>query len=383
MPRRASPDVAVVVIGGGVVGAALIHALARRGVFGVLLEAEPELALGASGTNSGILHTGFDSSPGELETRLILRSSALRDEVLAQLGIPVLRCGAVLAPQAEDEADTVAAMLEPARRNGVAVVLRDDGALEVPGEAVTDPVAYTIALANAASGAGASVRTGARVEAIAREGERLVLRLADGEQLTCRVAVNCAGLHADDVARMAGDDSFEIYPRKGEFFVFEPPDGRPLERILLPVPTRRTKGVLVFPTVDGRVVAGPTAHDQEDKADWSVRDEAWDEVMPKARRMLTGLEGAEPVAAYAGLRPAGRGVNYLIGPSAGCPGLINVAAIRSTGLSASLGIAEHVVGLVEAQGVTLTPDRPLRAAPTDAHSDEWWRRTARHRVGAA
>src|SRR4051794_4722651 len=383
MPRRPSPEVAVAVIGGGVVGAALIYALARRGVAGILLEAESELALGASGTNSGILHTGFDSSPGELETRLIVRSSALRDEVLEQLGIPVLRCGALLAPQAEDEASTIAAMLEPARRNGVAVVMRDDGALEVPGEAVTDPVAYTLALAGAASGAGASVRTGARVEAIAREDERLVLWLADGERLTCRVAVNCAGLHADDVARMAGDDSFEIYARKGEFFVFDPPAGRPLEHILLPVPTRRTKGVLVFPTVDGRVIAGPTAHDQEDKADWSVRDEAWDEVMPKARRMLPGLEGAEPVAAYAGLRPAGRDVNYVIGPSAACPGLVNVAAIRSTGLSASLGIAEHVVGLVEAQGVTLAPDRPLPASPTHAPSDEWWRRTARHRVGAA
>jgi glycerol-3-phosphate dehydrogenase len=383
MPRRVSPDVAVVVIGGGVVGAALIHALAGRGVAGVLLEAEPELALGASGTNSGILHTGFDSSPGELETRLIVRSAALRNEVLEQLRVPVLSCGAVLAPRAEDEAGTVAAMREPARRNGVAVLLRDDGALEVPGEAVTDPVAYALALADAASGAGASVRTGARVEAIARQRGRLLLSLADGGRVTCRVAVNCAGLHADDVARMAGDDSFEIYPRKGEFFVFDPPGGRPLEHILLPVPAKRTKGVLVFPTVDGRVVAGPTAHDQEDKADWSVRDEAWDEVMPKARRVLPGLEGAEPVAAYAGLRPAGRGVNYLIGPSAGCPGLINVAAIRSTGLSASLGIAEYVVGLVEAQGVTLAPDRPLPASPIDATSDEWWRRTARHRVGAA
>src|SRR3954468_372024 len=120
MPRRTSPEVAVAVIGGGVVGAALIHALARRGVAGILLEAEPELALGASGTNSGILHTGFDSSPGELETRLIVRSSALRDEVLEQLGIPVLRGGAPLAPQTEDEASTIAAMLEPARRNGVA-----------------------------------------------------------------------------------------------------------------------------------------------------------------------------------------------------------------------------------------------------------------------
>ena len=84
------------------------------------------------------------------------------------------------------------------------------------------------------------------------------------------LTVNCAGLYADEVARLYGDDSFEIYPRKGEFFVF---DGLALDRILLPTPTRRTKGVLVFPTLDGKVVAGPTAVDQTDKEDWSVRPE--------------------------------------------------------------------------------------------------------------
>ena len=103
-----------------------------------------------------------------------------------------------------------------------------------------------------------------------------MLGLASGERLACQVAVNCAGLHADEVARLAGDESFTIYPRKGEFFVFDPPEGEPLDHILLPVPTKRTKGVLVFPTLDGKVVAGPTAHDQEDKHDWSVRDEARD-----------------------------------------------------------------------------------------------------------
>ncbi|MDQ4041589.1 MAG: FAD-dependent oxidoreductase, partial [Actinomycetota bacterium] len=82
----------VAVIGGGVVGAAVAHALARRGVTSVLLEAEEALALGASGTNSGILHTGFDSVPGELETRLILRSAQLR----ASIDVPVLPCGAVM-----------------------------------------------------------------------------------------------------------------------------------------------------------------------------------------------------------------------------------------------------------------------------------------------
>jgi glycerol-3-phosphate dehydrogenase len=232
-------------------------------------------------------------------------------------------------------------------------------------------------------GGGSDVRTGARVEAIRRAGGRLVLTTAGGDEVVADMAVNCAGLHADAVARLVGDDSFEIFPRKGEFFVFDPPDGRPLDRILLPVPTKRTKGVLVFPTVDGRIVAGPTAHDQGDKADWSVRDEARDEVLPKARAMLPALEGAEPVAAYAGLRPAGRDVNYLIGPSPACPQLINVAAIRSTGLTASLGIGEHVVELLGRRGVALGPQRPLAAQSVVAVQEPWWRRTALHNARVA
>jgi glycerol-3-phosphate dehydrogenase len=376
--HAANADAPVAVVGGGVVGVAVAYALAGRGVAAIVLEAHDELALEASGTNSGILHTGFDSPPGELETRLIRRAAALREPVLAGLGVPVLRCGALLRPRDDRDGATVAALAAGARANGVAAAVRDDGALELPDEAVTDPVAYTLALAAAAVGAGTEVRTGARVEAIRRAGGRLVLELADGEEIATDVAVNCAGLHADAVARLVGDDSFEIYPRKGEFFVFDPPDGRPLERILLAVPTERTKGVLVFPTVDGRIVAGPTAHDQADKADWSVREEARHEVLDSARAMLPELEGAEPVATYAGLRPAGRGVNYLIGPSRACPQLVNVAAIRSTGLTASLGIGEHVTALLGQRGVALGPQRSLAAQPVVAADAPWWRRTALH-----
>jgi glycerol-3-phosphate dehydrogenase len=373
----------VAVIGGGVVGAAVAHALARRGVAATLLEAEDELALAASGTNSGILHTGFDAPPGELETRLILRSAALRDAALERLGVPVLRCGAILTPRGEEDEQAVAALAAGARANGIVVALRPDGALEVPGEAVTDPLAYTLALARAAAAGGAEIRTGARVEALRRERGRLVLGMADGQRLACEVAVNCAGLHADEVARLAGDESFAIYPRKGEFFVFDPPGGRPLGGIRLPVPARGTKGVLVFPTIDGRVIAGPTAHDQEDKADWSVREDAWGQVMAQARTMLPALEGAEPIASYAGLRPAGRAASYVIGRSAACPGLVNVAAIRSTGLSASLGIGEHVCELVAEQGVGLGPERMLAGTPAPAGDDPWWRRAARHRARVA
>jgi glycerol-3-phosphate dehydrogenase len=380
-----SADAPVAVIGGGVVGAAVAYTLARRGVGALLLESEDDLALCASGTNSGILHTGFDSNMGELETRLILRSGQLRPHVLRELGLPVIRCGAVLRPVGAGQRKTVAALAEGAQRNGIEVVVSGDGSLAVPGESVTDPVAYTLTLARAATAGGGEVRTGARVEGIERRGGRLALSLAGGERVSCDVAVNCAGLHADTVARMAGDESFAIYPRKGEFFVFDPPGGHPLKHILLPVPTKRTKGVLVFPTLDGSVIAGPTAYDQEDKSDWSVRPEAAAEVLPKARELLPALEDAEPIASYAGLRPAGRdGANYVIGASPACEGLINVAAIRSTGLTASLGIAENVVGLAAEHGVALAPDRelpPPAAGPSSPRP--WWRRTAARVAEAA
>jgi glycerol-3-phosphate dehydrogenase len=341
-------DVHVVVIGGGVVGVAVAHALLRRGVDCLVLEAEATLGSKASATNSGILHTGFDSTPGELETRLILRSAQLRDEL--ELGVPLVRCGAQLVPRDDEERATVRQIAEGAARNGVAVRVHDDGTLEVPGEAITDPVGYVHALAR-----GIEVRLGARVADI-EAGEDMVVHTEGGERVSARLAVNCAGLFADEVARLVGDDSFQIYPRKGEFLVFHPPAGKRLERILLPIPTKRTKGVLVFPRLDGTVAAGPTAVDLDDKADWSVRPEAHDEVIAKAAELLPWLAGAVPVGEWAGLRPAGRGVNYVIGPSHVCPRLINVAAIRSTGLSASLGIGEHVAGLVTSAGAARCGD---------------------------
>jgi glycerol-3-phosphate dehydrogenase len=212
----------------------------------------------------------------------------------------------------------------------------------------------------------------------------LTVRLADGRAVDCTVAINCGGLYADEIARMVGDDSFEIYPRKGEFFVFELPDGQRLDHIILPVPTKRTKGVLVFPTLDGKVVAGPTAVDVDDKTDWSVRPEAQEEILAKAVAQFPALEGLTPVDSYTGLRPAGRGTNYVIGPSAACANLINVAAIRSTGLTSSLGIAAYVTEMLPELGVEVGPEQDPAPAPPRTQSDgsqPWWQRTAhRYRV---
>lgn len=372
-------NTAVVVIGGGVVGAAMLYTLAHHGVDTVLLESAEGLGYAASGTNSGVLHTGFDSTPGQLETRLILRAADLRPAVLRVLNVPVMHCGAELVPRSDEDQETVAALTAGARANGVDVRFREsDGALLVPGESVTDPVLFTQAMADAAVAAGARIELNAHVVGIDRTGTGLSVHVGDGRRIDCTAAINCAGLHADDIARLVGDDSFEIYPRKGEFFVFELPEGQRLDHIVLPVPTKRTKGVLVFPTLDGKVVAGPTAVDLEDKNDWSVRPEAQEEILGKAVQQLPALEGLTPVASYAGLRPAGRGSNYIIGPSAQCTALINVAAIRSTGLTASLGIADHVAQMLPRVGVQVGPGRAPAApdGPRASASAQWWQRTA-------
>jgi glycerol-3-phosphate dehydrogenase len=379
----ASYDAEVVVLGGGVVGCAVAHALAVTGVATVLAEARGGLAEQASGSNSGILHTGFDSHPGELETQLILRSASLREDLLDQLAVPVIRCGARLRAQDATEAQTLARLAGNARRNGVAVEQPEARELLVPGESITDPAAYTWALAERAEAAGAEVRLDTAAAALARDRGGIRVELAGGGSLRARGVANCAGLQADQLARTAGEEPFEIYPRKGEFLVFEQP-AEPLREILFPLPSDVGKGVLVFPTLDGHVIAGPTARDRLDKSDWSVEPDAAELILAKARRMFPGIERSEPIASYAGLRPAGRGVNYAIAPSGSLPGLVNVGAIRSTGLTASLGIGEHVAGLLsQAAGLEPAPPRSVPAISRQPARAPWWQLAAERSTVAA
>ena len=290
LPRSA------VVVGAGAVGCATALALARRGLRVVLVEAEDELAPAVRTMGSGILRSGFDADPGTLETRLILRSAQLRDEVLDALGVPVLRCGAVM-PRAPLQAAAVAG------RNGVEVRVRRDGSLLVPGEAVTDPVRCTLALAAAAQAHGAQVRTGFRVRSVRRGG--LVTSHAD-DAVVGDVVIDCAGAAAEP---------------SSELFVFD----AHLDCILLPA----EDGGLLCPTIDGKAIAEAAE-----------------------------LQGSKPIASFPVPPPSG---GEPIGRSASQPELIKVA---SSELSAALGIAEHVARLV-APGRPEAPLHPGEPPPLE------------------
>lgn len=359
----------VVIVGAGVVGTAIARTLARYSLDCVLAEAAADVGTGTSKANTAILHTGFDAKPGSLESRLLSRGSALLRSYAAAAGIPVESTGALLVGWTEEQLAALPAIEANARRNGYLAVRRVGvselygrepelgpgalGALEIPDEAIICPWTTPLAFATEAVGAGVRLRLGTQVTRVAAAGEGYELGTTRGP-LRCRWVVNAGGLGSDTIDRMFGGDGFTIRPRRGELIVFDKLARNLLRSILLPVPTARTKGVLVAPTVYGNVLLGPTAEDVADRTDTATTASGLGALVAAGRRILPGLAEEEVTATYAGLRAATEHSDYQIYVDAkrryAC-----VAGIRSTGLSASLGIAEYVVEQLAEAGLVLRP----------------------------
>jgi glycerol-3-phosphate dehydrogenase len=367
----------VVIIGAGVVGTAIARTLARYQLDLVLLDAAADIGTGTSKANTAILHTGFDAKPGSLESRLLRRGSALLRAYAAEAGIAVERTGALLIAWNPEQLAALPGIEANARRNGYRAIraLRADelyarepalgpgaaGALEIPDEAIICPWTTPLAFATEAVEAGVRLRLSTEVTAAAFAGGRHELTTTRGP-LRARWVVNAAGLGSDVIDAMFGGGGFTITPRRGELIVFDKL-ARPLLRsILLPVPTARTKGVLVAPTVYGNVLLGPTAQDVPDRSDTATTSDGLRSLLAAGQRILPGLAGEEVTATYAGLRAATEHADYQVYADGdrryACAG-----GIRSTGLSASLGLAEHVAGLLEETGLRLVPRPGPAPAP--------------------
>ena len=225
------------------------------------------------------------------------------------------------------------------------------GAVAIPDESIICPWSTSIAFATEAIGAGVDLRLGTPVTDVRRDGADWLLDTPRG---TVRAdwVVNAAGLASDLFNRRFGHDEFTIAPRRGQLIVFDKLARGHVSGIVLPVPTERTKGVLVAPTVYGNVLLGPTAEDISDPEDTATTAVGLDALLDAGRRIVPALVDEEVTATYAGVRAATEHRDYQItihdGERYAC-----VGGIRSTGLTASLAIAEHVVGQMGAAGLTL------------------------------
>jgi glycerol-3-phosphate dehydrogenase len=367
----------VVIIGAGVVGAAIARTLASYSLDCVLADAARDVGTGTSKANTAILHTGFDAKPGSLEARLVARGGVLLREYAEAACIPVERTGALLVAWTPEQLAALPGIADNARRNGYVAVrtvpvsslyAREPalgpgalGALEIPDESIICPWTPPLAFATEAVSAGARLVLDTRVTGAGRAAGPVHELATSRGTLRCRWVVNAAGLGSDVVDGMFGGDGFAIRPRRGELIVFDKLARPLLGSIILPVPTARTKGVLVAPTVYGNLLLGPTAADLADRGDVSTTADGLRSLLAAGHRILPGLAAEEVTATYAGLRAGTEHADYQIYVDAGLR-YACVGGIRSTGLSASLGIAEYVVSEMASAGLALKP-RPGGPVP--------------------
>ncbi|RST19239.1 NAD(P)/FAD-dependent oxidoreductase [Streptomyces sp. WAC05374] len=362
----------VVVVGAGVVGSAVARELARFPLRTALVDAAADVGEGTSKANTAILHTGFDAVPGSLEARLVREGRRRLAAYAAGAGIPVEPVGALLVAWDEEQLAALPGLARKARENDcrdVRIIGPDElrtrephlgpgalGALDVPGESVICPWTTTLAYATQAVNAGVDLHLDCRVEDV-RPGHELVT--ARGV-LRTRYLVNAAGLYADELDRLLGHRDFTVTPRRGQLMVFDAFARGLVRHILLPVPTALGKGVLIAPTVHGKVLLGPTAEDLDDRTATASTAEGLAFLAEKGRRILPALLDEEVTAVYAGLRAATEEDGYRIA----ChprQRYVTVGGIRSTGLTASMAIAAHAVELLRDAGLETGPARELPA----------------------
>ncbi len=366
----------VLIIGGGVTGCAIAHALSRFQLAVALVERECEVGFGTSKANSGIIHGGHHAAPTTLKGQLEWLGNRMWDPLARELGFGFRRIGEITVALADEDRAVLDRLLAQGLAKGVPGLeiwererLRREepnlsrdavAALLAPTTAVINPYEACFALIENAAHNGVAIHTDSPVVAIeSGDGEWQVRTTRDTWRT--RFVVNAAGLFADRVAELAGMRDFTIRARKGEEYLLDRRLVGIVKHVVFPCPTPVSKGILVIPTYDGTVMVGPTAVDTEDREDLTTTAEGAEQVFRSVRRLVPGISEKDCIAEFAGLRAGIDGEDFRIAPGAK-QGFIQVVGIQSPGLTAAPAIAERVVDILRAEGAAVEPKRDYEAS---------------------
>ncbi|MBY6678802.1 L-2-hydroxyglutarate oxidase [Rhodococcus sp. BP-332] len=389
----------VVVVGAGIVGLATGRALVRRGYRVTVLDKESDTATHQTGNNSGVIHSGLYYAPGSLKATLAVSGSVSMRDFAREHDLPVDVCGKLVIATTEAQVPALRALAERGAVNGVPCrmitadeareyepAVRAVAALRVESTGIVDYRAVCARLRREIEDAGSDVLLGAEVVAISGSVE---VRCRTGQSETLIAAdllVNCAGLHSDRIARMAGvTPAVRILPFRGEYFELAPQYSHLVRGLIYPVPdpTLPFLGVHLTRMIDGTVHAGPNAvlalaregYRWRDIAPRDVADAlAWPGLWRLGRRywrtgaqevarsvssarFLASLRELVPDLPSDSLVPTHAGVRAQAIHRSGAlvddfyyeqrPGQVHVLNAPSPAATAALGIAEHIVGQLE------------------------------------
>ena len=346
----------ILIIGGGVTGAAIARELSRYDLKTALFEKGEDVCSGTSKANSGIAHAGFDAAPGSLKAKMNIRGSQMMEELSRKLDFPYKRNGSLVLCFDEKDRPRLEKLLQQGKENGVegleilekkellalepALSEEVVCALHAPTGGIVCPFKLTIALAENAAVNGVEFHLNEGVKRV-QPGtvEGYTVETGKGTYET-RIVVNAAGLYGDEIHNQVSGEKLHITPRKGEYCLMDKKIGQLVSHTIFQMPTAMGKGVLVTPTVHGNLMVGPTATDISDKEGVDTTAEGLDEVLKKAALSVKSLPRGVTITSFAGLRAHEDHDDFILGEVKDAPGFFDAVGIESPGLTSAPAIGE-------------------------------------------
>lgn len=363
------------IIGGGVCGAAIAMYLSKYEVRCALFEKENDIAMGTTKANSGIVHAGYDPEPGTLMSALNVRGCELTEELCTTFGVPYRKCGSMVVAFDQKDVEHISRLYERGIANGVRgmrLIDREEllaaepnlnpevrGALYAPSAGVVNPWRFCIAMSEAAAENGVEFYLNSEVTAIEKitGGFRIT---AGGKEYEAAYIINAAGISADRIAAMVGENDFKITPSKGQYYLLDKNQAGLVNSVIFQCPTERGKGVLVSPTADGNIIVGPNAEKDNLPDDTSTTREGLEFVAAEAAKTTSKINYRENIRSFAGLRANSDAKDFIIGESPVCRKFINVAGIKSPGLTSAAAIGEYIIDVLKDCGMFMTEKKGWR-----------------------
>lgn len=358
----------VAIIGCGIAGAAIAYELSKKVINVAIFDKENDVSNFTSKANSGILHSGYDPAPGTLMAKFNIQGSKDAEEICGALDVPYKKCGSLILAFTKEEEEKLKILFDKGKINGVEymeiwdrkeILAKEQNvsehvlsALYAPSAAIVSPWEYTIALAETAIRNGAELYLNSEVKDIERAERGYCLKTNKGDYYA-KYIVNAAGVWADKIHNMVSAPKFQIIPDKGEYYLFDNYEGDMVSRIIFQCPNAKGKGALVAPTVQGNLIVGPNNETPKHREDRSVTSKGLKEVKTAALRAVPKLNFAMNIRSFSGIRSASDRDDFIIEQASDAPGFIDVAGIKSPGLTAAPAIAKYVVGILTEAGLEM------------------------------
>ena len=360
----------VMIIGAGVTGSAIARELMRKKRNIAVLERCSDICEGTSKANSGIVHAGFDATPGTLKAKMNVQGSRMMEALSKELDFSYKRNGSLVLCFNEADRPKLELLLEKAEKNGVEgceIISGDEvrrmepqvseqvvAALYAPAGGIVCPFGLTIALAENACTNGAEFLLNQEVQKIVKKDGYYEIHTQDHVYET-KLVVNAAGVYADVFHNMVSEHKIQIIPRKGEYCLLDKKVGDFVSHTIFQLPTKYGKGVLVTPTVHGNLMLGPTAVDESDKENIATTAEGLEDLQQRALLSTPNLPKRQTITSFAGLRAHTEKNDFIIEEVADAPGFIDVHTHGAAGVdvnAADEAGLRRIAAFFATQGVT-------------------------------